>query len=99
MSAAEIPPATLATFGFRLIPKLFFSANSPPPHSAPNAATSPFYKNPGFPFQVLAGLPVVNPNAYPALPVSSDPMQSTKFHRPAPNIRVEAITSSLTSRL
>jgi outer membrane receptor protein involved in Fe transport len=32
--------------GFRLIPKLFFSANSPPPHSAPNAATSPFYKNP-----------------------------------------------------
>jgi iron complex outermembrane recepter protein len=32
--------------GFRLIPKLFFSANSPPPHSAPNAATSPYYVNP-----------------------------------------------------
>src|SRR5881394_4378907 len=32
--------------GFRLTPKLFFSANSPPPHSAPNAATSPFYKRP-----------------------------------------------------
>src|SRR5437870_4471160 len=31
---------------FRLIPKLFFSANSPPPHSAPNAATSPFYIRP-----------------------------------------------------
>jgi len=31
---------------FRLIPKLFFSANSPPPHSARNAATSPFYVNP-----------------------------------------------------
>jgi iron complex outermembrane recepter protein len=31
---------------FRLIPKLFFSANTPPPHSAPNAATSPFYVNP-----------------------------------------------------
>jgi outer membrane receptor protein involved in Fe transport len=30
----------------RLIPKLFFSKNSPPPHSAPNAATSPFYVNP-----------------------------------------------------
>ena len=44
--------------GFRLIPKLFFSANSPPPHSAPNAATSPFYKNPF----------VVNPNAYPGAP-------------------------------
>ena len=44
--------------GFRLIPKLFFSANSPPPHSAPNAATSPFYKNPI----------MVNPNAYPGAP-------------------------------
>ena len=43
---------------FRLIPKLFFSANSPPPHSASNAATSPFYKNPF----------VVNPNAYPGAP-------------------------------
>jgi iron complex outermembrane recepter protein len=44
--------------GFRLIPRLFFSANSPPPHSTPNAATSPFYKNPF----------VVNPNAYPGAP-------------------------------
>jgi iron complex outermembrane recepter protein len=42
----------------RLIPKLFFSANSPPPHSAPNAATSPFYKRPF----------AVNPNAYPGAP-------------------------------
>jgi iron complex outermembrane receptor protein len=33
--------------GFRLVPSLFFSANSPPPHSAPNAATSPFYVSPG----------------------------------------------------
>ena len=43
----------------RLIPKLFFSANSPPPHSAPNVATSPFYKN-----------PVCDcvPNAYPGPP-------------------------------
>src|SRR6266540_2362852 len=32
---------------FRLIPKLFFSTNSPKPHSAPNAATSPFYTLPG----------------------------------------------------
>src|SRR6266571_4709063 len=31
---------------FRLIPKLFFSANSPPPHSSANAATSPYYVNP-----------------------------------------------------
>ena len=44
--------------GFRLTPKLFFSANSPPPHSAPNAATSPFYKNPF----------VIAPNAYPGPP-------------------------------
>ena len=31
--------------GFRLIPSLFFSGNTPPPHSAPNAATSPFYQS------------------------------------------------------
>src|SRR5438270_6008785 len=42
----------------RLIPKLFFSAKSPPSHSAPNAATSPFYKSPF----------AVNPNAYPGAP-------------------------------
>jgi iron complex outermembrane recepter protein len=29
--------------GFRLIPKLFFSANSPPPHSAASVETSPYY--------------------------------------------------------
>jgi hypothetical protein len=29
--------------GERLIPSLFFGATSPPPHSAPNVATSPFY--------------------------------------------------------
>src|SRR5438094_1424014 len=52
--------------GFRLIPKMFFGpggtpqfgVNTPLPHSAPNAATSPFYKNPF----------VVNPNAYPGAP-------------------------------
>src|SRR6266513_1708362 len=33
--------------GERLIPSLFFSANSPPPHSAANVATSPFYTPPG----------------------------------------------------
>jgi iron complex outermembrane receptor protein len=32
--------------GTRLIPSLFFSANTPTPHSAPNAQTSPFYTNP-----------------------------------------------------
>ena len=33
--------------GFRLIPRLFFSDQNPPPHSAPNAAHSPFYVRPG----------------------------------------------------
>ena len=28
-----------------MIPKLFFSGNSPPPHSAPNVSTSPYYTN------------------------------------------------------
>src|SRR5439155_1419965 len=35
-----------APLGFRLIPKLFYSANSPSPHSAPNVSTSPYYVNP-----------------------------------------------------
>src|SRR5207244_838403 len=34
-----------APLGFRLIPKLFFSRNTPPPHSAPNVSTSPYYTN------------------------------------------------------
>jgi iron complex outermembrane receptor protein len=59
--------------GRRLIPTLFFSPNSPPPHSAPNAATSPFYIRPGFPGHVLAGLPVANPNAYPGAPGIHNP--------------------------
>ncbi|HMF45944.1 MAG TPA: TonB-dependent receptor plug domain-containing protein [Candidatus Udaeobacter sp.] len=50
----------------RLLPRLFFApegptqfgVNSPPPHSAPNAAHSPFYKSPY----------AVNPNAYPGAP-------------------------------
>jgi iron complex outermembrane recepter protein len=59
--------------GRRLIPKLFFSGNSPPPHSAPNAATSPFYKTPYFPFFLLFGIPpgtpgFIAPNAYPGPP-------------------------------
>jgi iron complex outermembrane receptor protein len=53
--------------GFRLLlPKIFFGpgglpqfgVNTPPRHSAPNAQTSPFYKNPF----------AVNPNAYPGAP-------------------------------
>jgi iron complex outermembrane receptor protein len=42
----------------RLVPSLFFSDGSPPPHSAPNRNTSPFYANPF----------AVNPNAYPGAP-------------------------------
>ena len=41
--------------------------NTPLPHSAPNAATSPFYKNP-ISLPSFRGLPVVNPNAYPGAP-------------------------------
>jgi iron complex outermembrane receptor protein len=52
--------------GFRLLPSMFFGpgglplpgVNTPLPHSAPNTANSPFYKNPF----------AVNPNAYPGAP-------------------------------
>src|SRR5437667_874431 len=64
--------------GLRLIPKLFFGpggtplpgVNTPLPHSAPNAATSPFYKTAYFPFLVIPqGTPgLINPNAYPGAP-------------------------------
>src|SRR5438034_4231740 len=51
---------------FRLVPSMFFGpgglpqpgVNTPLPHSAPNTATSPFYKNPF----------VIAPNAYPGAP-------------------------------
>ncbi len=57
--------------GFRLLPSLFFGpggtpefgVNTPLPHSAPNAAHSPFYKNPY----------AVNPNAYPGAPGINNP--------------------------
>ena len=57
--------------GFRLRPSMFFGqgglsvpgVNTPLPHSAPNAATSPFYKDPF----------VINPNAYPGAPGIHNP--------------------------
>jgi TonB dependent receptor len=62
----------------RLIPSMFFGpgglplpgVNTPLPHSAPNAATSPFYKTPYFPFLgIPPGTPgFINPNAYPGAP-------------------------------
>ena len=58
---------------FRLIPKLFFSANSPPPHSAPNKETSPYYINRP---ALLAGYPDGDYVAYnfaaltPAIPAA-----------------------------
>jgi iron complex outermembrane receptor protein len=74
-------PGAIGTFDFRLIPRMFFGpgglpqpgANTPLPHSAPNAATSPFYKRPYFPFFNLFGIPpgtpgFIAPNAYPGAP-------------------------------
>jgi iron complex outermembrane recepter protein len=50
--------------GRRLLPSLFFSdVSGAPPHSAPNAETSPFYKSPY----------AVNPNAYPGAPGIHNP--------------------------
>src|SRR6266581_3664316 len=57
--------------GRRLLPGMFFGpgglpqfgVNTPLPHSAPNLATSPFYKSPF----------AVNPNAYPGAPGINNP--------------------------
>ena len=65
--------------GRRLRPSMFFGPggtpllgiNTPLPHSAPNAATSPFYKTPSFPpffFGIPEGPGFINPNAYPGAP-------------------------------
>src|SRR6266487_859578 len=59
--------------GRRLLPRMFFAppgltqfgVNAPFPHSAPNAAHSPFYKSPY----------AVNPNAYPGAPGIHNPVQ------------------------
>src|SRR5437762_3593641 len=37
------PVISETQLGFRLIPKLFFSGNSPPPHSATDVSHSPYY--------------------------------------------------------
>src|SRR4030095_14787714 len=63
--------------GLVLIPSMFFGpggtplpgVNTPRPHSAPNAATSPFYKTPFIPgVGIPPGPGVINPNAYPGAP-------------------------------
>jgi iron complex outermembrane receptor protein len=76
-------PGLIAGFPeFRLIPGMFFGPgglplpgiNTPLPHSAPNVASSPFYKNPYFPYLLpFLGIPpgtpgFINPNAYPGAP-------------------------------
>src|SRR6266545_3734519 len=67
--------------GLRLLPGIFFGpggtprpgVNTPLPHSAPNAATSPFYQRLYLPFFTRLGFPpgtpgTINPNAYPGAP-------------------------------
>ena len=80
--SARFPGVAGGFPGFRLIPSMFFGAgglpvpgvNTPLPHSAPNAASSPFYKSPYFPlFLPFLGIPpgtpgFINPNAYPGAP-------------------------------
>ncbi len=53
--------------GTRLIPRLFFSANTPTPHSAPNASTSPFYTSPG----AVPGIATARPGMGTTLPLTS----------------------------
>src|SRR6266513_5672886 len=63
----------------RLLPGMFFGpggtplpgVNTPLPHSAPNVATSPFYKTPAYPpffFGIPKGPGFINRNAYPGAP-------------------------------
>jgi iron complex outermembrane receptor protein len=68
-------PGAVGTISFRLNPGIFYGPgglpqpgiNAPIPHSAPNGATSPYYKRPAFPF-TANGPGFINPNAYPGAP-------------------------------
>jgi len=84
--------------GFRLLlPKIFFGpgglpefgVNTPLPHSAPNAQTSPFYKDPF----------AVNPNAYPGAPGIIGPHAFQHVPQFGTDYKGGATTSSITSRL
>ena len=104
-------PGRVAGFPeFRLIPRMFFGpgglpqfgVNTPLPHSAPNAASSPFYKKPYFGFMVLSWESRQGRRAS-SIPmriqgprVSSAQMQPFSFHKPAPITGGAAITSSIT---
>jgi len=85
-------PGNIGGFDFRLIPKMFFGpgglpqfgVNTPLPHSAPSAATSPFYARPGFPFIPIPG---INPNAYPGTPGIIGPNAIQHFPQSGTNYR------------
>jgi iron complex outermembrane recepter protein len=75
------PGSIFSNGGLRVLPSIFFGpggtpllgVNTPLPHSAPNAASSPFYKRLYLPFFVKFGFPpgtpgTINPNAYPGAP-------------------------------
>jgi iron complex outermembrane recepter protein len=75
------PGGIFSQGGLRLLPSIFFGpggtplsgVNTPLPHSAPKADTSPFYKRPYLHFLNRLGFPpgtpgVINPNAYPGAP-------------------------------
>jgi len=73
----------------RQLPRIFFGpggtplpgVNTPLPHSAPNATTSPFYKKPFIlGFGAIPGVPgFINPNAYPGAPGIIGPHASHHF--------------------
>jgi iron complex outermembrane receptor protein len=75
------PGGIFSNGGLRLLPSIFFGpggtplpgVNTPLPHSASNAVTSPFYKRLYLPFFIRFGFPpgtpgTINPNAYPGAP-------------------------------
>ena len=115
--SSEEPHIGTPFFGRKLLPRMFFGpggtpqpgVNTPLPHSAANAATSPFYKRRYFPFfnyprpsdsaSHRARRASLIPMRIRAPPVSSARMPPFPFHSSAAIIRAEATTGSLTLRL
>ena len=90
--SSEEPQVGDFFFGRKLLPRMFFGpggtpqpgVNTPLPHSAPNAATSPFYKRSYFAFFRSIGIPpgtpgFINPNAYPGAPGVIGPNAAFSF--------------------
>ena len=96
-----VPP-----FGERLLPSIFFGpggtplpgVNTPLPHSAPNSATSPFYKAPYFPYYNLPPPLGMHPTGDAGLHCSQCVSRRPRGHRPQCSLLLSTVRNELQRR-